>query len=131
MLNVKSSAGLCILAMATYSATLVLFAVNPWYPGFFIIALLNGAANAMEVILPNALFQTVVPSRYLGRVISLWFLAAGLAALSALPIGIVGDAYGLRFAFGCAGSIFIACALWFGLLRGRLSRRLPASSGAA
>jgi predicted MFS family arabinose efflux permease len=130
MLRVASSPGLCILAMSSYAATLVLFALNPWYIGFFVIALLNGVANALEVILPNALFQTVVPSRYLGRVISLWFLAAGLAAISALPIGLVGDAHGLRFAFGCVGVIFLGSAFWFGFLRRRPVRSI-APSGAA
>ena len=131
MLRVTSSPGLCVLAMAFYSFTLVLFSVNPWFPAMFLIAFLNGAFNAMEVILPNAFFQTVVPSRFLGRVISLWFLAAGLAALSALPIGVVGDEYGLRFAFGCAGAIFIIFAAWFGFISPRLRRPAPASTGAA
>lgn len=132
-LNVRSDARLCVVAMMAYSGTLVLFALNPWYEGMFLIALLNGFANSMEVILPNALFQTVVPSRYLGRVISLWFLAAGLAALSALPIGLVGDAYGLRFAFACAGGIFLTVAFWFAFLRPRIfPARRPAevSTGA-
>jgi MFS family permease len=117
MLRVTSTPRLVIGAMIGYSSTLVLFALNPWYYGYYVIAVLNGVANALEVILPNALFQTVVPSRYLGRVISLWFLAAGLAALSALPIGVIGDAYGLRFAFGCAGALFIVFGIYFGFIR--------------
>jgi predicted MFS family arabinose efflux permease len=117
MLRVTATPRLVIGSMMSYSATLVLFALNPWYYGYYVIAVLNGVTNALEVILPNALFQTVVPSKYLGRVLSLWFLAAGLAALSALPIGVLGDEYGLRFAFGCAGVLFIVCALYFGFIR--------------
>lgn len=121
VLQLKSSATLCTLAMMSYSLTLILFAVNPWYAGFFVIAFLNGVANSMEVILPNALFQTLVPPAYLGRVISLWFLAAGLAALSALPLGVIGDAYGLQTAFACAGVLFIVVALWVGWFGDRLT----------
>jgi MFS family permease len=120
--QVRATAGLSILSMAGFSATLVLFAVNPWYVGTFVIAIVHGLMNAMQVILPNALFQNVVPSSHLGRVISLWFLAAGLAALSALPIGLIGEEYGLQFAFACAGAIFIVAAFWFGFLRDRVNR---------
>jgi hypothetical protein len=116
-----------VIGMMGYAGTLVLFYLNPWYGTTFVIALLNGVANSMQVILPNALFQTVVPSQYLGRVISLWFLAAGLAALSALPIGLVGDAYGLRFAFALAGTIFLVIGAWFAFIGPRLRVLLPAS----
>jgi MFS family permease len=121
-IQVKATPGLCILSMAGFSALLILFAVNPWYPTTFVIAVLFGITNAMQVILPNAYFQEAVPSTHLGRVISLWFLAAGLAALSALPIGLAGEEYGLRWAFAFAGALFIAVALWFGLLRDRFDR---------
>jgi MFS family permease len=117
MMRVTATPRLVVAAMMSYSATLVLFALNPWYYGYYVIAGLNGVTNALEVILPNALFQTVVPSKYLGRVLSLWFLAAGLAALSALPLGVIGDEYGLRFAFGCAGMLFIVVAAYVGFIR--------------
>src|SRR5262249_20243299 len=130
MLKVMADPRLCALAMMAYSATFLLFYANPWYEGFFVIAVLNGMANSMQVILPNALFQTVVPSQYLGRVISLWFLAAGLAALSALPLGVIGEAFGLRFAFACAGSLFLVVAAWFAFLRPRFGRTQVAATPA-
>jgi len=117
VLRTTATPRLVVVAMMSYSGTLVLLALNPWYYGYYVIAVLNGVTNALEVILPNAYFQTVVPSKYLGRVLSLWFLAAGLAALSALPIGVIGDEYSLRFAFGCAGTLFILFGIYFGFIR--------------
>src|SRR5690606_29672708 len=44
-LQVRGTLGLCILAMSAYAGTLVLFAINPWTAGMYVIALLNGVAN--------------------------------------------------------------------------------------
>ena len=117
VLNVESKAIHVVLGTMTFGATLILFAVNPWTPLMYLIATVNGAANTVQVIASNALFQVLVPSRYLGRVVSLWFLAGGVAALAALPIGLVGDILTLRLAFAGAGAIYLVIALWFGIVR--------------
>ena len=122
-LNIKSTATHYVAATMGMALILVLFAVNPWYPVIFVLAALFGMSNSAQVIVPNAIFQVLVPSQFLGRVVSLWFLAAGIAAISAFPIGLVGEAYGLRTAFGLSGSIYIVIAFWFGLVRPRLRAR--------
>lgn len=83
----------------------------------------SSSVGRIQVIASNAMFQLLVPSRYLGRVVSLWFLAAGVAALAALPLGIIGDEIGLRGAFGGAGAIYIVIASWFGIIRPKLFPR--------
>ncbi len=121
--NVESKTAHFLSGTMGFGLTLILFAVNPWTPLFYPIALINGAFNSIQVIASNAMFQLLVPSRYLGRVVSLWFLAAGVAALAALPLGIIGDEIGLRGAFGGAGAIYIVIASWFGIIRPKLFPR--------
>src|SRR5690606_31740146 len=67
--------------------------------------------------------QISVPQAFLGRVIGLWSLAGGLGFVTALPIGVLGDLVGLRWALGGAGLLLFACAAWSGALT--LSRRPP------
>ncbi len=121
--NVESKASHFLGGTMGFGLTLILFALNPWAPLMYVIALANGMANTVQVIASNALFQVLVPSRYLGRVVSLWFLAGGVAAVAALPIGLIGDLLDLRTAFAGAGTIYIVIASWFGILRPRLFPR--------
>ncbi len=121
--NVESKAVHFLGGTMGFGLTLILFAVNPWTPLMYVIALANGTANTVQVIASNALFQVLVPSRYLGRVVSLWFLAGGVAAVAALPIGLVGDVLDLRTAFAGAGAIYIVIASWFGIVRPALFPR--------
>ena len=123
VVKVKDSRLVFVGAAMAYALSLILMAVNPWYPLAFVLAALNGMGNSTLSVVANTLFQVSVPTQFLGRVVSLWFLASGLASISALPIGVAGDAVGLRVAFAGAASIYLVIALWFGIVRPRLARQ--------
>ena len=55
--------------------------------------------------------QTNVPQRLLGRVVSLWTIGGGLAALSAWPIGEIGDLLSLRWSLGGVAVLLLACTV--------------------
>jgi len=65
----------------------------------------------------QTIIQTTVPQRLLGRVISLWSFAGGLGSIMALPMGLIGELYGMRVALGGVAFILLFISLWFGVLR--------------
>jgi MFS family permease len=70
-----------------------------------------------------------VPDRLLGRVMSLWSFGGGLGAVAALPLGVIGDTFGLRWAFGGTAFVLLMITLAVGVLRAPL--RMPATEESA
>jgi MFS family permease len=75
-----------------------------------------GMIGAVAVVAGQTLLQTTVPQRLLGRVIGLWSLAGGLGFVTALPIGMLGDEYGLRWALSGMSVLLFIGTLWFGVI---------------
>jgi MFS family permease len=123
MVKVKNHRLVFVGGTMVFAISINLMAVNPWYPLLFVLAAMNGIGNSAQSVVANTVFQVAVPTQFLGRVVSLWFLAAGLASIAALPIGIAGDVVGLRVAFAGAASIYLGIAFWFGIVRPRLARQ--------
>ena len=115
--DIRRKAGWYVVHCLLMALSLFVLAVNPWYFSAFAIMGLYGYANSVQVILSNTIFQLVVPGNLLGRVVSLWFLAGGLASIAALPIGVVGEVFGLRIALGGSAILMFFSILWFGVIR--------------
>jgi predicted MFS family arabinose efflux permease len=112
---------LYFLACAGFGSSLVLICLNPWFITAFLCMGLYGLCNSNYGISAQTIFQLEVPPNLLGRVVSLWGFSGGLGAISALPIGFIGEHLGLRYPLGIVGCLLALMALavstWF--------RRLP------
>ena len=74
---------------------------------------IGAAAVPPSSVIEAGLLQTTVPQRSLGRVTSIWYFGGSTMFLGALPIGLVGDAYGLRLSIAIASSMFLLMSLWY------------------
>jgi MFS family permease len=108
---VRDAHRLFVVLVGVFGLNLVLQAANPWQPAAFVLMAFFGLANSALVVAGQTFLQVSVPQAYLGRVIGLWSLAGGLGFITSLPLGLVGDALGLRWALGSAGLLLMASTL--------------------
>ena len=85
-----------------FGVSMMLIAINPTYAGAFLLMAVYGVFNATTPVLAQTIFQMGVPQQYLGRVNSLFMIAPGLAMILSLPMGLIGDAFSLRWAIAGA-----------------------------
>lgn len=97
-----------------FALNIIGLAANPWLPVAFLLMGVFGLCSSALVVAGQTFLQTNVPQSMLGRVVGLWSLAGGFAFITALPIGLVGDAVGLRWSLGGTALILLASAVWFG-----------------
>jgi MFS family permease len=109
--------GIFVGICAIFGVSLLGLALNPWtFPAFIWMGWFGFATAGLSVC-SQTIFQTEVPPHLLGRVLSLWSMAGGLGSVSALPIGIVGDAFGLRWALGAVAVAMLAVTLYMAIVR--------------
>jgi MFS family permease len=118
---VRDGRRLFVLLTGVFALNIMAQAANPWLPAAFLTMAVFGLANSVLVVAGQTYLQISVPQRLLGRMIGLWSLAGGLGFVTALPIGLAGDAIGLRWALGGAALCLLASALWFGVAAPRLA----------
>jgi MFS family permease len=122
---------LFIRLTAAFGAIILAQAVNPWFPAAFVIMGGFGLLSAVLVVAGQTFLQVNVPQHLLGRLVGLWSLAGGLGFITALPIGMLGDEFGLRWSIGGAAGLLVLSTLWFGFLaprqHGLLETRRPAA----
>lgn len=95
---------------------LLFFSINPWIWLMWPILFLVGMSGLTFVTMGTTLLQLLVPKAMMGRVMSIWYLGASFVSLGALPTGLVGDALGLRVAFGGGAIISLGFLVVFGVL---------------
>jgi predicted MFS family arabinose efflux permease len=100
--NVGQKNRLYLGSCIAMGVTLIGLALVPGRAAAFAMMLLYGVVQSMWLLLAHTIFQMAVPSRFLGRVVSLWGAAGGTISMTTLLLGIVGEAYGLRVATGGA-----------------------------
>jgi predicted MFS family arabinose efflux permease len=71
-----------------------------------------GLANSSLAVTAQTVFQTEAEQRYLGRVVALWSMGGGVGALTALPIGAAGDAFGLRYSLGFVAAVLVLLSIF-------------------
>jgi predicted MFS family arabinose efflux permease len=115
--DVKNRHHLFMAMMAPFGGSMLLLAINPYFlPAFFFMAIF-GFGNSAVPVIAQTIFQVTVPQHLLGRVVSLLQLAPGLASVMALPIGYLGDQFGLRAVVGVSAVIFLSFSAIVGGLR--------------
>ena len=96
----NSTLGLVVAICLFFASSVLALALNPLTAlAFVLIGCFGFSTSAMSTV-SQTIFQTHVPQRLLGRVVSFWSLGGGLASVTALPIGFAGDEFGLRWALG-------------------------------
>jgi MFS family permease len=113
----KNRALLFIVLFAGFSLSILGIAASPWPPAAFVFMSLFGLFLAAYVVVAQTIFQETVPDRLLGRVLSLWSFGGGLGAVFALPLGVIGDTFGLRWAFGGTALLLLLITLAVGVRR--------------
>jgi hypothetical protein len=99
-----------------FAADIFLQAVVPFVPATFVLMGVWGAISAIGVTAGQTYLQMNVPQRLMGRVIGLWSLAGSLGFVTALPIGVLGDEFGLRYTLAGVGVLLAISTLWFGYI---------------
>ena len=110
------------MLLTLFAVSLLLMAAVPWYGAALGVMFVVGVGSATFISLGTTIIQLHVPGQFLGRVMSIWTAGAAFTMVGALPMGIVGDAFGLRFAVGGAAVLTLAFTLWLGVLRPPIRR---------
>lgn len=117
VIDVKNKTRVYVACCIGFAASLIALSVNPWSYLSFGIMTAFGLSNSALAVTAQTIFQISASPQYLGRVISLWAVAGGLASTTALPLGVLGDIFGLRWALGGAAVILLAITVWVGIVR--------------
>lgn len=110
--------------------SMALMASTPWAEVAMLPNALFGFFIAVMIVNGQTLIQTEVPSTYLGRVTSVWTVAGGIGLAASLPIGFLGDHFGLRYVLIACGLLLVVGAITNGLLRAATLRRRETSPAA-
>ena len=104
----------------TFGIALLLFA---WATTFWIAwGFLFVLGMTSMIPMGTTVLQLTVPAELQGRVLSLWYLSAGLMFVGGLPMALVADAVNWTTAIGGGAALYLAVALWLGLWRPTLRR---------
>jgi MFS family permease len=120
--NVRHKNRLFVGLGFTLATGLILFAANPWYYASFAIIMVMGMAGSTIPLVGNSIMLIVVPPHLLGRVVSIWSFTAGFISMAGLPIGFLGEVFGLRWSLGGSAAILLLFVLWLGVIRSPLRK---------
>ena len=93
--DVKNKLALYVAQCLVFASSLILLSLNPFYFLSFFLMFIWGITTSSLSIVAQTMIQVSVPQHLLGRVISLWSFAGGLGSVMALPMGIVGELFGM------------------------------------
>lgn len=108
IIRIKPTVQVVIFSCGGFALSLLALSINPIAPLAFLFMGCFGFSHSTLSITAQTIFQTEAPPRLLGRVVSLWSMGGGIAAITAFPIGFTGDVLSLRYSIGG-----VACALLF------------------
>jgi hypothetical protein len=112
--NWQATLKLFVISCAGFALSLVALCVNPLAPVAFLCSAAFGFSSSTLSIAGQTIFQVESKPQLLGRVTSLWSLGGGLAAITALPIGVAGDLISLRVSFGFVSILLLAMCILVG-----------------
>ena len=75
------------------------------------LVMFAGVGAQMVMTVSNAIAQSIVPARLLGRVMGLLWVAQGVAQSSGLFVGLLGQAVGLTVLYPLVGCLMILVTL--------------------
>ena len=109
-------------AVLLFIVSLFLFAITPWYGLSLVLLFLAGVGEFGFIALGTVIILLAVPSVFMGRVQSIWTMGGSLLFVGALPMGFVGEVWGLRTALAAGAAICFLIWLAVGLLLPALRR---------
>lgn len=110
-----------------FGVSLLLAAVSPNFAILIMVMLLLGITSGAFQTLNGAIIAHVAEPAFLGRVMSLTFMAFAGFQLVALPLGVFADAAGERPALGVMGAIVCIAIVVFALLPAPAPERATAT----
>ena len=106
-----------------FGVTLLGFAAAPdFYTGIFAMVLVGATSGGFHA-LNGAVTSRVTETRYMGRVMSLNFMAFAGFSLTALPVGQAADAFGVRTVLGWMGAAVLLLSVAMTIVVARDSRK--------
>ncbi len=96
-----------------FPVALLILAAAPTFTAAMLVLPFVGMGTVFYVSVGSTLLQTSIPQNYLGRVTSIWYMGGSMMFVGALPIGMLGDAIGLRYAFAMAAGLFLLVSMWY------------------
>ncbi len=105
-----------------FTVGLFFYAISPWFGLTLVFLFLTGMGDLNFVSLGAVLLQLLVPQALLGRVMGLWSIGASFMFIGVLPMGVVGDLLGLRYALAGGALICLFFLLWLGVVRTPIRR---------
>ncbi len=96
-----------------FPTALISLSMAPNLPAAMALLPFVGMGSVFYVSVGSTLLQTTIPQNYLGRVTSIWYMGGGMMFVGALPIGLLGDAIGLRYSIAIASGLFLLVSLWY------------------
>lgn len=132
-LQVRDNLRLYFVGSGFMGLSIALVALSPWAYLTFLPAAGFGFCLSIMIVGGQTLFQTEVPQELLGRVTSVWGLVAGFGFLASLPVGVLGEEYGVRTVLLASGLILVCLVVLNGLVRTAVlrPRRILAPEGLA
>jgi predicted MFS family arabinose efflux permease len=128
VVRLKATVPLFIISCGGFALSLLALSLNPYAALAFLFMGCFGFSHSTLSITAQTIFQTESPPNLVGRVVSLWSMGGGIAAITAFPIGQAGDELNLRYSIGFVACmlLFMVTIVWFGVRPLRwLSRIMP------
>jgi MFS family permease len=110
-----------LISIFGFGVSLLVFAWTQWFWATWLTLLFVGMGTSMIPMITTIL-QLTVPTEFQGRVLSLWYLSAGLMFVGALPMAMVADAVSWPIAITGGAVFYLLIAFWLGLWRPTLRR---------
>jgi MFS family permease len=106
---------LLIGSLFIFGLGLFLFAWSPWFWLSWVLLLFVGMGSMVPM--GTIVLQLTVPAELQGRVLSLWYVSAGLMFIGALPMAVVAEALSWPISIAGGAALFLLVALWLGVWR--------------
>ena len=118
--NFRHKNWLLIGSIFMFCISLFAFAWSSWFWLSWAILFFVGMGSIVPM--GTTILQLTVPTELQGRVLSLWYLSAGLMFIGGLPMTLVADAAGWTVAIAGGAVICLVVGVWLGLWRPTLRR---------
>jgi predicted MFS family arabinose efflux permease len=112
--DLSSKHWILLWSTLVHSVSLIVFSMMQWYAAALAVMLVVGVGRMVFVSLGTTFVQLLVSPAYTGRALSLWYQGAALIFVGALPMGLLGDAIGLRATIAGSAFIYMLFSLWIG-----------------
>jgi len=109
-----------MISAITFSVSLFALVWSSWHWVSRAVLLVVEAGSMTYVSTTTTVLQLTVPREMRGRVLSIWTLSAAL--IGALPMGVMTDTLGWRFALTGGGGLCFMVFVYLGLWRPALRR---------